>query len=349
MANSYLKAMGPDGTDFLAFWGAGHVTAAGEPAAAYDLTRQKAVQTATGAAGWFAFVNPPPFLFIAAPLGALPFPLAWIVWVGSTYALWAWASIRAFPGFWPIVLIYPAGLLTGAFLLAAVALMERRPVLAGALIGALIMKPHLALLLPFWLAGAGKWRAVLSAAASVMGLLALSWLVFGTETMLAYTTSWDASAALLRTASGEFYQRMATPYSQLSLFAPQSVALAGQAMISVAMIGLAFVSAKRFRGDMMASGALVLAATPLASPYLFNYDLPLLALPTFWLVREGLRHGFRDYEKLACVAVFFAPYATRAAALPLGFNLMPLASLLLVWLVWSRARQRHSTRDDDSR
>ena len=55
-----------------------------------------------------------------------------------------------------------------------------------------------------------------------------------------------------------------------------------------------------------------------------------------WLVREGLRNGFRPYEKLLLVALFFAPYATRAAALPLGVNLMPLAAIALVWLVWSR-------------
>ena len=40
------------------------------------------------------------------------------------------------------------------------------------------------------------------------------------------------------------------------------------------------------------------------------------------------------------VALWLAPYATRAAALPLGLNLMPLASALLLWLVWSRGAVR---------
>ena len=40
VGHAYLQAMGPVGTDFLAFWGAGHVTAAGDPAAAYDLAVQ---------------------------------------------------------------------------------------------------------------------------------------------------------------------------------------------------------------------------------------------------------------------------------------------------------------------
>ena len=51
----------------------------------------------------------------------------------------------------------------------------RRPVLAGALLGALVIKPHLALLVPFWLAAGGQWRAFAAAAASAAGLLVLAW------------------------------------------------------------------------------------------------------------------------------------------------------------------------------
>ncbi|QZH75836.1 MAG: DUF2029 domain-containing protein [Erythrobacter sp.] len=346
LANSYIKAMGVDGTDFLAFWGAGHVTVAGDPAAAYDLAVQERVQTSTGSSGWFAFVNPPPFLFAAALFGALPFPLAWLAWVLVTFALWAWATFRAFPRLWPLVLVYPGallaaghaqtGLLTGALLVGGVALLGKRPMLAGALLGALIIKPHLALLAPFWLAGAGQWRAFIAAGASATGLVLLSWLAFGTETMVAYTTSWQASAAIMDGAGVDLYLRMATPYSQISLFAPEGTALALQGVITLGMVVLAVLAGKRMQGDPLASGALVLAATALASPYLFNYDLPFLILPTLWLVREGLCGGFRPYEKLVLVLLYAAPYATRAVALPLGINLMPLATLALVLLVWSR-------------
>ena len=244
MVNSYSKAMGLAGTDFLAFWGAGQVTAAGDPAAAYDLAVQQRVQTATGSQGWFAFVNPPPFLFLAAPFGALPFPLAWIAWVVAGYAVWSWAAIRAFPRLWPLVLVFPGalvaaghaqtGLVTGALLVAAVALLDRRPVASGLLVGALIVKPHLALLLPFWLVAGGRWKAVAAAAASVAGLLLLAWAMFGTQTMLAYTTSWQASAALMRQDDAGFYLRMVTPYSQLRLVAGPEVALGIQALVSLA-------------------------------------------------------------------------------------------------------------------
>ena len=349
LANSFVKAMGPDGTDFLAFWGAGRAALTMEPAAAYDLAVQQKIQTATGSDGWFAFVNPPPFLFLAIPFALLPFPVAWIAWVAATFALWAWASIRAFPRYWPLVLVFPGallaaghaqtGLLTGALLVGGVTLVARgRPWLGGALLGALVIKPHLAVLIPFWLAGGANWRAFGGALFSALGLLALSLLVFGYDAMIAYTGSWQASAALMESDAADFYLRMATLYSQLRLFMPADIALYLHLVPALATIAVAFMAYRRMGGDWLGSGALMLAATALASPYLFNYDLPFLILPILWLVAQGRACGFRAWEKLALVALFLAPYATRAAALPLGINLMPLASVLLVWLIWTRGK-----------
>jgi hypothetical protein len=350
LAASWLQAQGPQASDVLAFWGAGKAVLAGAPHAAYDLAWQERVQTSAGFEGWYAFVNPPPFLLVAAPFAALPYPAAWLAWVATTYAAWAALAARAFPRLWPLALAFPGaliaaghaqnGFVTGALLVGGVALLGRRPVLAGALLGALIVKPHLALLVPFWLAAGGQWRAFLAAGASAAGLLALSWLAFGSPTMLAYTDSWQASAAIMRVADADFLLRMATPYAQARLFAGETAALVVAGAIALAMLALVVRSWRRFGNDPLASGALMLAATALASPYLFNYDLPFLVLPLLWLVREGLRDGFRPWEKLILAALWFAPYATRAAALPLGATLMPLASALLVWLVWTRAAPR---------
>ncbi|WP_421990083.1 glycosyltransferase family 87 protein [Qipengyuania sp.] len=350
LVNSYLKAMGPAGTDFLAFWGAGHVAAAGDPKAAYDLAVQQGVQTGTGSEGWFAFVNPPPFLFVLAPFGSLPFPLAWIAWVAITWGLWAWVSIRAFPRLWPLVVAYPGaliaaghaqtGLLTGALLVLAAHELGKRPLLSGAAIGVLVIKPHLAVLAPFWLATGGKWRAFLAAGVAAIGLLALSWLVFGGETLAAYSTSWRASEALMEGINPDFLLRMTTFYAQARLWAGDGVAVALAVISGFAALAVAMLAWRRFGYDAGATGAAVLAATALASPYLFNYDLPFLIFPTLWLVAQGLDHGFRPYEKLGLVLLYLAPYATRALAFPLGINLMSLAALALLALVWTRGGVR---------
>ncbi len=346
LTNSYIGAMGPGGTDFLAFWGAGHAVVGGDPAAAYDLALQERVQTGTGSEGWFAFVNPPPFLFAVTPFGALPFPVAWIAWVAITWGLWAWAGIRAFPRLWPLVVAYPGaliaaghaqtGLLTGALLVLAAHELGKRQAVSGAAIGALVIKPHLAVLAPFWLGAGRKWRAFIGAGATAMALIAISWAAFGSETLAAYTTSWRASGALLEGINPDFLLRMTTFHSQARLLGGEIAGLVLAVISGLAACAAALLASRRFAGDARASGAAVLAATALASPYLFSYDLPFLIFPTLWLVMQGLEHGFRPYEKLALAVLYFAPYATRALAFPLGINLMPLAALTLLALVWSR-------------
>jgi hypothetical protein len=232
------------------------------------------------------------------------------------------------------------GFVSGALLVGGVSLVARgRPLAGGALLGALIVKPHLALLVPFWLAAGGKWRAFVAAGASAVGLLLAAWLAFGSETMLAYTGSWAASAAIMRSDDAEFYLRMATVYGQLRLVTGPAAALAANVVVALAMVALIVLAWRRSGGDALATGALMLAATALASPYLFNYDLPFLILPLLWLVQRGLREGFRPWEKAGLVLLYLAPYATRAAALPLGLNLMPLAAAVLVWCVWTRIKK----------
>ena len=356
IAHAWVDATGTIGTDFLAFWGAAKAVLAGDPASAYDLATQQRIQSITEAHGFIAFVNPPPFLFVVVPFGLLPLAWAWPLWVVATYALWACVTIRAFPRLWLLCLIFPGaliaathaqnGLLTGALLVGGVTLLDRRPLLAGALFGALIIKPHLALLIPFWLAAGGRWRAFIAAGVSTIGLLALSWLVFGTETMLAYPESWKASQALL--ADGrpdDFFLRMSTVYAQLRVHATPAIALASAFVIAPLAIVLTMKSWRRFDGDTMASGAVMLAATGIATPYLFNYDLPFLVVPTLWLVQEGLSRGFRPYEKVALIALFLAPYATRAVSLPLELNLMPFALLALIWLIWTRGQRHEAKRE----
>ena len=345
---AWVQARAPDGSDFLAFWGSARAVLAGLPQAAYDLQWQESVQTGAGITGWYAFVNPPPFLFVTSPFGLMPVPLAWIAWVAVTYAVWAWVTIRAFPRLWLLVLVFPGaliaaghaqnGFVTGALLVGGVSLLDRRPLTAGALFGALVVKPHLALLVPFWLAAGGRWRAFAAAAGSALGLLALSWLAFGSATMLGYVGSWQASAAIMRAGDTEFFLKMATLYAQVRIYAGETAAVAAAALLALALIALVMANWRRMGQDGQATGAHMLAATALASPYLFNYDLPIHFLPVLWLVREGLRAGFRPWEKMALVALWFAPYATRAVALPLGLNLMPAASALLLWLIWSRGR-----------
>src|SRR3546814_1775922 len=106
----------------------------------------------------------------------LPYHLAWIVWVAATYAFWFWTSrafarnlawpIAAFPGALLGASHAQTGLLTSGLQAGAAKLLRDRPVAAGLCIGALIVKPHLALLFPVALAAGRHWSAFAGAAAS---------------------------------------------------------------------------------------------------------------------------------------------------------------------------------------
>ena len=80
----------------------------------------------------------------------------------------------------------------------------------------------------------------------------------------------------------------------------------------------------------------MVTAALLASPYLLDYDLVLLAIPLAWMAREGVRTGFRPWEKLALLAGFVLPVVSRTIASGLGLPLAPLVIGALFVLVLRR-------------
>lgn len=356
LANVFAQATGHVGSDFLAFWGAGRLVAAGTPWLAFDLAAESGAQAASHTGQMVAYVNPPPYLFLAAPLGLMPYWLGWLVWALGGWAAWFAVCRRVLPGEPLVLLASPVaylaashaqnGFVTGALLIGGVLALaqpgRRGEVMAGMLFGALVIKPHLALLVPLWLIAGGRWRTLGAAAVSALALCLLSLLVFGPATWAAWPNSFHVSEVLMAQTGGEFFLRMATPYALARVWIGPGVALFVQMAITLAMAALAWRATRR-HGITTGSGALMLAATAIASPYLFSYDFPFLALPTLWLVADARRTGWRPWEKAGAIVLWLAPLATRAAALPLHANLMPLAGSALVWMVWTRLEPGQST------
>lgn len=349
MAHVFAEATGRVGSDFLAFWGAGHQVVAGHAAQVYDLAAEHAAQAPSHTGQMVAYVNPPPYLFLTAPLGLLGYGQAWLAWALGGWALWFWVcrqvlprqplAVLAFPGAYLAACHAQNGFITGALLVGGVLLIargdRRSEWLAGALFGALTIKPHLALLVPLWLIAGGRWRAVTGATLTVLALLLASLLAFGPETWAAWPQSFHVTSMLMAQTSGPFFYRMATPYALLRVTLGSDVAFAGQAVITLAL-GVQLWLATRRHGAGAGTGALMLAATALGSPYLFSYDLAFLVQPVLWLAASAQTHGWRRWEKATVIALYLSPLATRAAALPLHANLMPLAGLALVVMIFTR-------------
>jgi hypothetical protein len=75
----------------------------------------------------------------------------------------------------------------------------------------------------------------------------------------------------------------------------------------------------------------------LATPYVLDYDLVVLAVAIAFVARHGLRHGFRDFEISLLAAAWIVPLLSRSIA---GVTFIPLGlfvELALYALVLRRA------------
>jgi glycosyl transferase family 87 len=335
-------------TDFVNVWSAGRLVLDGHPALAYDWDIQKQVQVAVlgqSYEGNFAWHYPPPFLFVAALLAHFPYALAYIGWVAVSFVPYL-AAMRAiigrnfgfllaaaFPVVFTNALVGQNGFLTASLIGGTLALMPRWPVLSGICLGLLSYKPQYGLLFPLVLIAASQWRVFFTAGVVAIMLAALSWLAFGTE-------SWQAFFHWMPMFSQAFLTEGRAPWGKMqSIFAltryfggPESLAWVLQWIMSGAVaVVLAFVWRSRSVQYALKAASLV-AGTLLVTPYLFLYDLMVLAIAVAFLVRVGLEEGFARHElpALGLVAALLMIYPLLGA--PTGFA----ATLVVVALIGRR-------------
>jgi alpha-1,2-mannosyltransferase len=336
----------PIGTDFVGFYTASRLALAGRPELAYDVGAHWAAQRALFGPklGYTAFFYPPPALLIYWPLALAPYFVSLALWLTAS----GLAFYRVLRGYLPsldavMFLAFPAvfinaahgqnGFLSTGLLGGGLLVMERRPVLAGVCFGAMAFKPHLALAIPFALIFARRWTTLGAAAIAAAAFCFASLVAFGSSTWTAFFT--DASfarAALENSLVGD--EKMQSMFAGVRLLGG-SLALAWAAQILTAFTAVAavlFLQRRAFRSA--AEAPAVVCAGLLASPFVLDYDLALLAIPLVWLLGEGRRSVFLPYEKALMALAFALPLVSRIVAGALGLPLAPLtiAALLLVIL-----------------
>lgn len=338
------------GTDFLSFWTAARMLA--EHGNVYDVAAHSAAQLAFFAqkGAHAAFFYPPMFLPFCFPFGLLPyFPAlgAWLLVTGTAWVAAVRLWLRRFGiGFSPVVLCaaFPPVLITithgqTSFLLSALLgtgalLVRERPWLAGAMFGLAVMKPQFGLLVPIVLLLTGEWRVIAGAVGGALALALVSTLAFGPQVW----ADWLAIGTAARDAMGDGsigHAKMTSVFAgALLLGAPSDVATALQAACSLAVAG-ALAWTCRGRRYTPALGAAMLAGAPLATPFVLDYDMVLMAFPLAYLASQP----FRAWEKFVTAAVFVAPAFARPLAVSAGIPIMPpvLAALFVLLVLRIRA------------
>jgi hypothetical protein len=209
---------------------------------------------------------------------------------------------------------------------------------AGVLLGLAIIKPQFGLLVPLALLAAGEWRVIAAAALTALGFAAATTLAFGLDVWPAwYAASGAAQAAMANGAIG--FAKMQSVFAAARLAgAGTGLAYGLQAIVALACAVLVTHLFWR-RGFTRESGAALLVAALLATPFVLDYDLLLLAFPLAVLADQP-----RPWEKLAALAGFVLPALARPLAMTTSVAIAPLVLLALFALLLRRACASDATR-----
>ena len=322
--------------DFVAFWAAGHQALNGAAVAAYDSHAQHAAEFATvghfskATLGW---AYPPVFLFVAALLACLPYTAAFLSWCAVTlvaYAGVAAAILRRPLGFvfacaapWTLTGLMPGqnGFLTAALVGASLLSLQKRPALAGVLLGLLSYKPQFGILFPLVLGIAGYSRAFGWACVSTVAVNLLAAAVFGFGTLHGFVHALAGAGQNHLSVAGIGWFKLQSVYG-LSRWMGASGQTAWMAQVLFSLSIAAVVSfCWRGSAPFELKAAVLAAAIPLATPYVFIYDLPVLTVACSFLYRDR-RFDFPECLLLACAAAAVVGFLCLHAPMGLGASLI---------------------------
>jgi alpha-1,2-mannosyltransferase len=261
----------------------------------------------------------------------------WNAWAGPD-PLWL-ALALAFPAVFVNLGHGHNGFLTAALIGAALVNLDRRPLLAGLLLGLIAYKPQFGVLFPLVLAATGRWRSFAAAAATVVALALITTLVFGASVWDAFLASMHFTRTVVLEAGETGWHKIQSVFSLVRMWGgPVALAYAVQSAVTL-MLAAALVWLWRTQVDFSLKAAALIIAAILATPYSLDYDMTVLAPAIAFLAVNGLRHGFAPYEKTALAVLWIAPLVARslaqAALLPVGV----LSMAAMLGLILHRAAQ----------
>lgn len=328
LASEHL-VVGPNtvlGRDFANVYAGGHLVSEWKLATLYDLEAYQAYQTALfdgAVVGHNYSYAPISFLYVWL-FSLFPYLVAYLLWTVLTGVAFAFAArpyLRdvGLPAW--LALLVPAsliniwaghyGFLIGALWLGAWHLLESRPRVAGMLVGLMIVKPHLAILMPLLLIRRRAWTPFVFAALTSAGAILLSILLFGVQPWIDYLTRTVGLQASLVDDVEQFFVLM-MPTIAPGLF---RAGLSDAAVWPIQIAGaLAATGALLWRmpADARQAGLAGACATFLVLPYAFNYDMTAVSIAALVMLRRAAPDGGWAKSPALAACAFLLPVAVMA-------------------------------------
>jgi hypothetical protein len=340
----------PLALDFDAFWAAGRLAVTGHAAQAYDNAAIEATERAATnlAPGYLAFYYPPSFLLLCVPLGLLGFAASLCVFLSAEMSLllaglrkilpqrWAWLPLLSFPGFLMNALSGQNAPLTASCFCGAAIWLTSRPILAGMCLGGLVCKPQLAVCVPLALLAARRFRALIACGLTATALCVASYLALGGGVWRGFLANAPNARADIETIAIK-WPKLQSAFGTVRL-AGGGVALAYevQAVVS-ALVVIVLLGASWRRPGARIEASLMVCAALLFTPFLYDYDLAILAVPMACLMAAAQETTFRSWEKAALLSAFLLPLVARAFGMGGGIIIGPPFVALLMGVLARRA------------
>lgn len=291
------------GRDFLNFWMYGRAAMLPDPQRFYDPLVYARELTALLWPDYPEqnFSYPPTIMLIAAPFGRLPYMPALLAWTALGIAAFiavarqhladrrALIALILSPAALFCLMSGQLALVAAAMLVTIFAWLDRRPILAGVLIGLLTLKPQLGLLFPVMLVAGGYGRAFVTAALTALALAALTAALFGQQLWIDFVkVGLPVQNFVLVDPKLTLEPFCPTIYMNLRGLGA-SFALAMTIQLAVAALAAAAVAwVFRFRRDASPDlkMALFLACSLCVTPYLLAYDTLALCFAALMLLER---------------------------------------------------------------
>jgi hypothetical protein len=346
----------PFGDDFVNYWSGSFLALHGRVAEVYDFAAFHVFEQSVTAQTiqYYHYSYPPLMLLMTLPLAMIPYVPALFVWLSATwYAFYRALKLTGSEGVLLLSIATPAlfvsavggqnGAMTAALLGGGLMLVDRRPVVAGILLGLMVYKPHLALMLPFALLAGRRWLVIVVAAATAMLLAAASVAAYGVDAWLHYQHNVAVlRAVILEDGAGVSHRMVSVFVFALHLGAGVGMSYAVQA--ASALVAAFFVARSWLRNDEAhIRNAMVIVGTCLATPYLQDYDLVMGAFVVVWLHMEEARSKVPvQWIRAAMAMILLLPLVTapvgKFVGIPVGPVFIVPVFVLLLRLAAERRR-----------
>lgn len=364
-AGQGLFHVSPPATDFTNFYVAGKSVWSGGLAGLYQPENLfRALREFTGRDMPLLWNYPPQYGLVLAPLGLLPYGIAFSVFVSASFGLFCFllhrlagpsavlAQAACLPAMAVNLISGQNGFLTAALLaLFATAYLRRSPS-AGAWLGLMVIKPHLAAGPSLLALITRQWPALFAALATVLATVAASTLLLGPEIWTAFWNGATRTLGYLGRGQPPL-ARMASIYACLMSFGfDAAVAAMAQVIVALAGAGMLFAAARHVPDDRTRLG-LALVVSLLMTPYAYDYDLTILCLGLALLLPQLLTTAtlleLPAGLALTWLACGWGLYQRWFAAGHSQLSLSGIALAMLAILIFTRLMRNSRLQDPERR